>query len=78
MSVSAMLRMQWAALQIPLNIAIRETSDAGAPIVASDPSSAGAQAYKAIAHRLKQKLFDTEAAGQQEMPKIVTESLDCQ
>ena len=73
MSVGAMLRMQWADVQIPLNIAIRETSDAGAPIVASDPSSASAQAYQAIAHRLKQKLFDPKASGQQEMPKIVTE-----
>ena len=72
MSVGARLRMQWATVQIPLNIAIRETSDAGAPIVASDPSSASAQAYQAIAHRLKQKLFD-QASGQQDMPKIVTE-----
>jgi len=56
--------------QIPLNIAIRETSDAGAPISASDPSSSSAQAYHRIAARIKEKLFDPAQQSQQ-APSIV-------
>ncbi len=43
-------------LQVPLEIGIRETSDAGSPIVASQPESKEAQVYASIANRLKQKL----------------------
>ncbi len=43
-------------LQVPLEIGIRETSDAGAPIVASQPESKEAQVYASIAERVKQKL----------------------
>jgi len=57
-------------VQIPLNIAIRETSDAGAPISASDPSSSSAQAYHRIAARIKEKLFDPAQQSQQ-APSIV-------
>ena len=53
-----------SCLQIPLEIAIRETSDSGAPIAASSPQSASALAYHKIATRLKEKLFDP-AAGRQ-------------
>jgi ATP-binding protein involved in chromosome partitioning len=35
--------------EIPLLLAIRETGDAGAPITASDPESAAAAAFRAIA-----------------------------
>ena len=35
--------------EVPLDIMIRETSDAGRPVVASAPGSAQAQAYGAIA-----------------------------
>lgn len=35
--------------EVPLTIAIRETSDEGRPVVATDPSSPGAEAYRAIA-----------------------------
>lgn len=38
--------------EIPLDITIRETSDAGTPIVVADPTGAHAQAYVAIAKRL--------------------------
>ena len=43
-------------LQVPLEIGIRETSDAGSPIVASQPESKEAQVYASIADRVKQKL----------------------
>jgi ATP-binding protein involved in chromosome partitioning len=46
-------------LQVPLHIAIRETSDSGAPIVASVPGSPQAAAYRAIAARVMQKLLAT-------------------
>jgi ATP-binding protein involved in chromosome partitioning len=43
-------------VQVPLEIGIRETSDAGSPIVASHPESTEAQVYASIAGRVKQKL----------------------
>jgi ATP-binding protein involved in chromosome partitioning len=36
--------------EVPLTVAIRETSDAGKPVVASDPKSGAAEAYRAIAN----------------------------
>ncbi len=55
--------------EIPLEIAIRETSDAGRPIVASAPEGPLARAYLAIAERLVHKLaHDQPAAG---APRIV-------
>jgi ATP-binding protein involved in chromosome partitioning len=39
--------------EIPLELALRETSDAGRPIVVSQPSSAIATAYRDIARRVK-------------------------
>ncbi|HEX6830347.1 MAG TPA: Mrp/NBP35 family ATP-binding protein, partial [Methyloceanibacter sp.] len=36
--------------EVPLMLAIRETSDAGKPVVASDPKSGAAEAYRAIAN----------------------------
>ena len=51
---------------------MRETSDAGAPIVASQPGSASAQVYRDIAVRIAQKLAQAGPAAQ-EGPKIVME-----
>lgn len=42
--------------EIPLHIDIRETSDAGVPIVASMPESAAAKAYVSVAERVWQQL----------------------
>ncbi|WP_179221836.1 iron-sulfur cluster carrier protein ApbC [Inquilinus limosus] len=42
--------------EIPLDIAIRETSDSGQPIVVSAPDSAHAEAYRGIAARVWDKL----------------------
>jgi ATP-binding protein involved in chromosome partitioning len=50
---------------------IRETSDAGTPIVAKDPGSAEARAFIAIAERIRDKLSDEGDA--KPAPKIVME-----
>ncbi|MDF1586638.1 iron-sulfur cluster carrier protein ApbC [Marinimicrococcus flavescens] len=42
--------------EIPLDIAIRETSDGGRPIVVSDPDSPQAQAYRQLAMTVRDKL----------------------
>ena len=54
--------------EIPLDIVIRETSDAGKPIVASEPTSAHALAYTDIARKIWQKLDSTP---QRAAPRIV-------
>jgi ATP-binding protein involved in chromosome partitioning len=54
--------------EIPLDIVIRETSDGGRPIVVSDPESAHAKAFLAIADSIWQKLENSEA---RRMPNIV-------
>lgn len=56
--------------EIPLHIAIRETSDGGAPITASAPSSPQAKAFIAIAEKVLAKL-DTSSA--RPAPRIVME-----
>ena len=43
-------------VQVPLEMSIRETSDAGSPIVVSQAESREAQVYAQIAARVKQKL----------------------
>ena len=53
--------------EIPLHIAIRETSDAGTPITATQPDSPQAKAYRKIAARLWQKLEGTT----RKAPRIV-------
>ena len=42
--------------EIPLVMSIRETSDAGTPIVAKDPGSPEARAFLALAERVREKL----------------------
>jgi ATP-binding protein involved in chromosome partitioning len=44
--------------EIPLDIAIRETSDGGAPIVVSAPDGPQAKAYLAVAERVRAELFE--------------------
>jgi len=48
--------------EIPLHIAIRETSDSGNPIVASDPSGPHAEAYRAICGEIRDQLRGVIAA----------------
>jgi ATP-binding protein involved in chromosome partitioning len=59
--------------EIPLDIAIRETSDAGTPIVVADPASPHAAAYRAIAQRLWDKVTGNLAAPPRQAPRISIE-----
>jgi ATP-binding protein involved in chromosome partitioning len=57
--------------EMPLHIAIRETSDSGKPIVVSDPESPQAKAYQAIAKRIWEKATPLiEAGGARKAPTI--------
>ena len=55
--------------EIPLVPSIRETSDAGTPIVALAPQSKEAQAFLAVAKHVAEKI----AAPQRPAPRIVIE-----
>ena len=59
--------------EVPLTLAIRETSDQGRPVVASDPTSPAAQAYREIAARAFAELGRKEG-GARAAPRIVMES----
>lgn len=56
--------------EIPLDLAIRETSDAGTPIVVSQPDSVHAKTYRMIAEHLWIKLT---AMQQRQGPRIVVQ-----
>jgi ATP-binding protein involved in chromosome partitioning len=56
--------------EIPLVMAIRETSDAGTPIVVSEPDGPHAAAYRAIAAKVAAALKD---GGRRAAPRIVIE-----
>src|SRR5215217_4250855 len=58
--------------EVPLDIAIRETSDAGLPIVATQPQGTHAAAYRAIAQAVHAQL--TTGAATRPAPKIVVEA----
>jgi ATP-binding protein involved in chromosome partitioning len=57
--------------EVPLDMAIRETSDSGRPIVVSDPDSPHAKTYRAIAQRVWQKLEADQVRGK--APRIVVQ-----
>jgi ATP-binding protein involved in chromosome partitioning len=57
--------------EVPLTMAIRETSDAGRPVVAVDPDSAQARAYVDIARGVQMQLAG--GAGARAAPRIVIE-----
>ena len=54
--------------EVPLDIAIRETSDGGKPIVVADPASAHAALFRAMAERIWAKV---SGAPQRAAPRIV-------
>ncbi len=58
--------------EVPLHIAIRETSDAGTPIVVEQPDSPQAQAFKRIAATVWDKL-NTGDTGAKKAPRIVVQ-----
>ena len=59
--------------EIPLDIAIRETSDQGRPIVISQPDSVHAAAYMEIANRIWEKLTVDSETSTRSAPKIVVQ-----
>ena len=58
--------------EVPLHMAIRETSDAGRPVVATDPDGPHAKVYREIAARVRDRLQGKGAA--RAAPKIVIEA----
>jgi ATP-binding protein involved in chromosome partitioning len=58
--------------EVPLHIAIRETSDAGTPIVVEQPDSPQAQAFQRIAAKVWDKL-NTGDTGAKKAPRIVVQ-----
>ncbi|CAA6604416.1 Protein mrp homolog [Rhodospirillaceae bacterium LM-1] len=60
--------------EVPLDIEIRETSDGGQPIVASKPESPHAEAYRAIAKKVWDKVLLIQSGKTaRQTPKIVVE-----
>ncbi|WFE87877.1 iron-sulfur cluster carrier protein ApbC [Roseibium porphyridii] len=57
--------------EIPLTMKIRETSDAGTPIVVSDPEGAMAEIYKDIATKVVAGIQRSENSPERGAPKIV-------
>jgi ATP-binding protein involved in chromosome partitioning len=58
--------------EVPLELEIRETSDAGLPIVATRPDSPHAKIYRDIASKVRASLEKKQ--GGRAAPKIVIES----
>jgi ATP-binding protein involved in chromosome partitioning len=56
--------------ELPLDVAIRETSDSGRPIVVSEPDNPHAKVYKQIATRIWEKL---SGATERKAPRIVVQ-----
>jgi ATP-binding protein involved in chromosome partitioning len=56
--------------EVPLHMEIREKSDAGLPVVATDPDGAHAKIYREIAARVRAGL----AGASKPAPKIVIEA----
>ncbi len=57
--------------EIPLEIAVRETSDAGRPIVVTDPGNPVAEAYRGLALSVRDKLSTTQGGHARPFPRIV-------
>jgi ATP-binding protein involved in chromosome partitioning len=55
--------------EVPLHMTIREKSDAGLPVVATEPEGAHAAAYRSIAAAVRDQL----GAGGRAAPRIVIE-----
>jgi ATP-binding protein involved in chromosome partitioning len=58
--------------EVPLDMAIREKSDAGLPLVATEPDSPHAQTYRDIAAKVADQLKGAGAG--RAAPKIVIEA----
>jgi ATP-binding protein involved in chromosome partitioning len=60
--------------EVPLDMAIRETSDSGRPVVVSDPKSARAMVYRDIAKKVWAEIERLRASEAASAPRIVIES----
>jgi len=60
--------------EVPLDMAIRENSDAGTPVTVTDPDGAHATIYKEIAAKVWAEVERHREAGERAAPKIVIES----
>jgi ATP-binding protein involved in chromosome partitioning len=60
--------------EVPLDMAIRETSDAGRPVVATDPNGAHAASYRSIALQVRDQLAGGGGRAARAAPKIVIEA----
>ena len=59
--------------EVPLTMDVRESSDAGTPVVVSDPDGAQAKVYREIAARAWERLKIERSAGEAAAPAIVFE-----
>jgi ATP-binding protein involved in chromosome partitioning len=59
--------------EVPLDMQIRETSDAGSPVVVSDPDGSHSKIYRDIAEKVVSEIARYEGGGQRAAPKIVLE-----
>ncbi|MCY0096299.1 iron-sulfur cluster carrier protein ApbC [Hoeflea ulvae] len=59
--------------EVPLAMPIRETSDAGMPVVATAPDGPHAKVYLEIAAKVRARLEELSGAGARTMPEIVFE-----
>ena len=57
--------------EIPLELEVRETSDAGRPIVVSQPQHPVAEAYRGLALTVRDKLAAARGAATRTFPRIV-------
>lgn len=60
--------------QLPLDIAIRERTDAGAPTVVSDPQSRAAETYRAIARKVAIGIAERQRDMTSKFPSIVVQN----
>lgn len=59
--------------EVPLEMGIRESSDAGAPVVASKPEGAEAKIYRDIASKVWERVQEERGAAEAAVPSIVFE-----
>ncbi|MGX5802153.1 Mrp/NBP35 family ATP-binding protein [Bradyrhizobium sp. Arg314] len=59
--------------EVPLEMGIRESSDVGAPVVASKPESAEAKIYRDIASKVWNRVQEERGAAEAAVPSIVFE-----
>ncbi|BCM16954.1 Mrp/NBP35 family ATP-binding protein [Mesorhizobium sp. J8] len=59
--------------EVPLEMGIRESSDAGAPVVASKPEGAEAKIYRDIASKVWHRVQEERGAAEAAVPSIVFE-----